>query len=189
MPRCGWAGDDPLYIDYHDTEWGVPERSDEALFEKLILEGFQAGLSWITILRKRENFRRAFEGFDPEKIVRFDEAKIESLMGDAGIIRNRKKIEAATMNARAFLDMRDNGENLSSFFWDAVDGTALDGKRGCLKDVPSETPLSKSLSKELKRRGFKFVGPVTVYAHMQAMGLVNDHVMTCPRYEAVAQMR
>ena len=188
MPRCGWAGDDPLYVHYHDTEWGVPERSDQALFEKLILEGFQAGLSWITILRKRENFRRAFDGFDPAKIVRFDAAKIDTLMQDEGIIRNKKKIEAAVHNARAFLEMREKGDSLSRLFWDAVDGQPLDGKRRSLKDIPAETPLSRKLSKELKARGFKFVGPVTVYAHMQAMGLVNDHVMDCHRYAEVAEL-
>lgn len=188
MARCGWAGDDPLYIEYHDTEWGVPEYSDQGLFEKLILEGFQAGLSWITILRKRENFRRAFMGFDPEQMVRFDAVKIEQLMQDTGIIRNRKKIEAAVFNARAFLEMKEVGDSLSRFFWDAVDGVPLDGKRRTLQDVPAETDLSRKLSKELKLRGFKFVGPVTVYAHMQAMGLVNDHVMDCPRYHEVAKL-
>lgn len=188
MPRCGWAGEDPLYIHYHDTEWGVPETSDQALFEKLILEGFQAGLSWITILRKRENFRRAFHNFEAERIVRFGPADIERLMADSGIIRNAKKIEAAVSNAAAFLEMKERGLSLSQFFWEAVDGVPIDGQRRSLADIPAETALSKKLSKELKKLGFRFVGPVTVYAHMQAMGLVNDHVMDCPRYHEVAAM-
>lgn len=188
MPRCGWAGEDPLYIHYHDTEWGVPETSDQALFEKLILEGFQAGLSWITILKKRENFRRAFHNFEAERIVRFGPADVERLMADSGIIRNAKKIEAAVSNAAAFLEMKERGRSLSQFFWEAVDGEPLDGQRRSLADIPAETALSKKLSKELKKLGFRFVGPVTVYAHMQAMGLVNDHVMDCPRYREVAAM-
>lgn len=188
MTRCGWAGSDPLYIKYHDEEWGVPEISDEALFEKLILEGFQAGLSWITILRKRENFREAFDHFDAEKIVRFDQAKIEELMGNAGIIRNRAKIEAAVDNARAFLEMQEKGPGLAALFWDAVDGRPLQNARKSLDDLPAQTEMSATLSKELKRLGFRFVGPTTVYAHCQAMGLVNDHVVDCPRHKDCAAM-
>lgn len=188
MPRCSWAGDDPLYISYHDEEWGVPETSDEALFEKIILEGFQAGLSWITILRKRENFRAAFDGFDANKMARYTDAKITALMSDSGIIRNRAKIEAAVVNARAFLDMQEKGPGLAAFFWEAVDGRPLQTNCASMAEVPAQTALSQKLSKELKRLGFKFVGPTTVYAHMQAMGLVNDHVVDCPRHKAVLKM-
>ena len=180
MTRCSWAGDDPLYIQYHDEEWGVPETSDRALFEKLLLEGFQSGLSWITILRKRENFRRAFDGFDAEKIVHYGPKKIEALMADTGIIRNRLKIEAAVHNARAFLEFQEKGPGLASFFWNAVDGAPLQNKFKSMSDIPGQTDLSTKLSRELKKRGFKFVGPTTVYAHMQAMGLVNDHLVDCP---------
>lgn len=180
MTRCSWAGDDPLYIQYHDEEWGVPETSDRALFEKLLLEGFQSGLSWITILRKRENFRRAFDGFDAEKIVQYGPKKIEALMTDTGIIRNRLKIEAAVHNASAFLEFQEKGPGLATFFWDAVDGAPLQNNFKSMSDIPGKTDLSTKLSKELKKRGFKFVGPTTVYAHMQAMGLVNDHLVDCP---------
>ena len=188
MPRCSWAGEDPQYIKYHDEEWGVPEVSSRALFEKIILEGFQAGLSWITILRKRENFRAAFDGFDAEKMALYNAKKVEALMVDSGIIRNRAKIEAAVVNAQAYLDMQEKGPGLAAFFWDAVDGRPLQTNRVSLSDVPAQTALSQTLSKELKRLGFKFVGPTTVYAHMQAMGLVNDHVVDCPRHKAVLKM-
>ena len=188
MGRCEWAGDDPLYVRYHDEEWGVPEASDQALFEKLILEGFQAGLSWITILRKRENFRKAFDGFDAEKMVRYSDKKLEKLMADPGIIRNRAKIEAAKVNARAFLDFQEKGPGLAHLFWDAVDGTPIQNRFKQLSDIPAQTELSQKLSKELKRLGFKFVGPTTVYAHCQAMGLVNDHVVDCPRHAACAKL-
>lgn len=188
MTRCSWAGDDPLYIEYHDEEWGVPETSDRALFEKLLLEGFQSGLSWITILRKRENFRKAFDGFDAEKIVKYKPKKIEALMADTGIIRNRLKIEAAVHNARAFLEMQEKGPGLSAFFWDVVDGTPLQNNFKSMKEVPGKTELSTKLSKELKRQGFKFVGPTTVYAHMQAMGMVNDHLVDCPCHKICAQL-
>ncbi len=188
MTRCSWAGDDPLYIEYHDEEWGVPETSDRALFEKLLLEGFQSGLSWITILRKRENFRKAFDGFDAEKIVKYKPKKIEALMADTGIIRNRLKIEAAVHNARAFLEMQEKGPGLSAFFWDAVNGTPLQNNFKSMKEVPGKTELSTKLSKELKRQGFKFVGPTTVYAHMQAMGMVNDHLVDCPRHKICVEL-
>lgn len=188
MTRCSWAGDDPLYIEYHDEEWGVPETSDRALFEKLLLEGFQSGLSWITILRKRENFRKAFDGFDAEKIVKYKPKKIEALMADTGIIRNRLKIEAAVHNARAFLEMQEKGPGLSEFFWDAVNGEPLQNNFKSMKDVPGKTELSTKLSKELKRQGFKFVGPTTVYAHMQAMGMVNDHLVDCPCHKTCVKL-
>lgn len=188
MTRCSWAGDDPLYIQYHDEEWGIPEVSDEALFEKLLLEGFQAGLSWITILRKRENFRAAFDGFDAEKMVDYGPAKVEELMADTGIIRNKLKIEAAIKNARVFLDFQKKGPGLSAFFWDAVDGAPLQNKFKTMKEMPGQTPLSVRLSKELKKQGFKFVGPTTVYAHMQAMGMVNDHLVDCPCHKVCAKL-
>lgn len=188
MTRCSWAGDDPLYIEYHDEEWGVPETSDRALFEKLLLEGFQSGLSWITILRKRENFRKAFDGFDAKKIVKYKPKKIEALMADTGIIRNRLKIEAAVHNARAFLEMQEKGPGLSAFFWDAVNGEPLQNNFKSMKDVPGKTELSTKLSKELKRQGFKFVGPTTVYAHMQAMGMVNDHLVDCPCHKTCVKL-
>ena len=188
MGRCAWVGDDPLYIDYHDEEWGVPEVNDQALFEKLILEGFQAGLSWITILRKRENFRQAFDQFDAEKIARFGAKRLEKLMNDEGIIRNRAKIEASVKNAKAYLNLQESGSGLRHLFWGAVDGQPLQNNYKSLKDIPGKTELSTKLSKELKRLGFAFVGPTTVYAHFQAMGLVNDHVVDCPRYEVCAKL-
>lgn len=188
MGRCQWAGSDPLYIDYHDHEWGVPEASGQALFEKLILEGFQAGLSWITILRKRENFRRAFAGFDAGAMLSFSAAQRAALMQDAGIVRNAKKIEAAFDNARAFMAMKEGGMCLSSLFWGAVDGKPVQNNYKHHADIPAKTPLSTALSKELKRLGFRFVGPTTVYAHCQAMGLVNDHVVDCPAHEVCARL-
>ncbi len=188
MGRCAWVGDDPLYIHYHDEEWGVPEVHDQALFEKLILEGFQAGLSWITILRKRENFRKAFDQFEPEKIARYSAKKLEKLMNDEGIIRNRAKIEASVKNAKAYLDLQQSGSDLRHLFWDVVDGQPIQNNYKSLKDIPGKTALSTKLSKELKRLGFAFVGPTTVYAHFQAMGLVNDHVVDCPRHEICAKM-
>lgn len=177
--RCPWCGTDPLYVAYHDTEWGVPERDSRALFEKLLLDGFQAGLSWITILRKRDNFRRAFDGFVPEAIARYDAAKVEALMQDAGIVRNRAKIEGAVLSARAYLDLRDRGVSFSDFMWEAVDGQVKVNRPRRLSDIPAETPASKALSKRLKGLGFKFVGPTIVYAAMQACGLVDDHLAQC----------
>lgn len=188
MARCDWAGSDPLYIHYHDTEWGVPECSDQALFEKLILEGFQAGLSWITILRKRESFRQAFAGFDAVKMLSFSPAKRKALMQNSGIIRNRSKIEAAFLNAKAFLEFQEAGPGLGAFFWDAVDGRPIQNNYKTLADIPAKTALSETVSKELKRLGFRFVGPVTVYAHFQAMGLVNDHVVDCPCHAKCAKL-
>ena len=185
--RCLWCGADPLYVAYHDQEWGVPEYDDRALFEKLILDGFQAGLSWITILRKREAFRAAFDGFDPAVIARYDEAKVAALMGDAGIVRNRAKIVGAITSARAYLALRDRG-GLSAFLWDFFDGAPLRNAFVTQADVPAATPLSLTISKELKRLGFAFCGPTIVYAFCQACGLVNDHLVTCFRHEDCAAL-
>jgi DNA-3-methyladenine glycosylase I len=186
--RCPWPGTDPLYVAYHDEEWGVPERDDRALYEKLILDGFQAGLSWITILRKREAFRRAFDDFAPEKIARYNAKKIEALMQDVGIVRNRMKIEGAIASARVWLDMMDKGRGFSPFLWDFVDGKPIVNRYKTMKQVPAETALSRAISKELKSRGFKFCGPTIVYAFMQATGLVNDHLTTCHRHAACAAL-
>ena len=180
--RCAWPGQDPLYCRYHDTEWGVPERESRALWEKLMLDGFQAGLSWITILRKRDAFRRAFRDFDPEAVARFGEADVATLLADSGIVRSRAKIEATVGNARAYLAMRDRGEDFSAFVWDVVGGEPRQNAWPGKGDVPVETGESRALSKALKARGFKFVGPVIVYAWMEAVGLVNDHVVTCFRH-------
>src|SRR5690348_7994476 len=174
LVRCAWPGQDPLYVKYHDTEWGVPEYDDRALYEKLMLDGFQAGLSWITILRKRDNFRRAFDGFDPAKIARYDSRKKAKLMADAGIVRNRLKVEGAVLSARAYLDMMENSPGFSAFLWNFLDGKPKINKFRDTKQVPAETALSHKISKELAARGFKFVGPTIVYAFMQAVGMVND---------------
>ena len=176
MARCGWAGPEEIYIDYHDTEWGVPEYDSRALWEKLILDGFQAGLSWITILKKRENFRAAFAGFDPQVIAGWGEAEIERLLLDAGIIRSRAKIEATIGNARAYLAIAD----FSDFCWGYVGGAPIVNRWASLAEVPAFTPLSERFSKDLKKAGFKFCGPTIVYAWMQACGLVNDHLVGCP---------
>lgn len=177
--RCFWCGTDPFYMAYHDDEWGVPERDSRALFEKLLLDGFQAGLSWITILRKRENFRCAFDGFEPEKMARYDAAKVEALMADAGIVRNRAKVEGAVASARAYLDLQDKGIAFSDLMWDAVDGETRVNRPRRIADVPAQTAQSIALSKRLKGLGFKFVGPTIVYAAMQACGLVDDHLAGC----------
>jgi DNA-3-methyladenine glycosylase I len=183
--RCGWAGSDPLYIAYHDEEWGVPLHDERKLFEMLILEGAQAGLSWITILRRREGYRRAFDGFDPEKIARYDGRKKARLLLDEGIIRNRAKIEAAVLNARAFLEVKEETGSFDRFLWQFVGGTPKRNRWKELKEIPPETPESKAMSKELKRRGFRFVGPTICYAFMQAVGMVNDHLTGCFRYREV----
>ncbi len=188
LPRCAWPGEDPLYIAYHDEEWGVPEFDDRALYEKLVLDGFQAGLSWITILRKRENFRRAFDDFDPEKIARYTPAKIERLMQDQGIVRNRAKIEGAVASARAYLDVMEQGPGFSALLWDFVDGKPKVNRFRTKAQVPAETPLSRAMAKELSARGFKFCGPTIVYAFMQAVGIVNDHVVSCHRHAACAAL-
>jgi DNA-3-methyladenine glycosylase I len=184
LVRCPWPRDDALYCAYHDGEWGVPEFDDRALYEKLVLDGFQAGLSWIIILRKRENFRRAFGDFVPEKIARYTPKKIERLMQNAGIVRNRAKIEGAVHSARAFLDVMDKGPGFSKLLWDFVDGRPKVNRFRSIRQVPAETPVSRAMSKELAQRGFKFCGPTIVYAFMQAVGMVNDHLITCHRHEA-----
>ena len=188
LQRCPWPKQDPLYVAYHDKEWGVPEFDDRALYEKLVLDGFQAGLSWITILRKRENFRRAFDGFEPEKIARYQKRKIESLMKDAGIVRNRAKIEGAVSSARAWIEIMENGPGFSNLLWAHVDGKPKLNKFRTTRQVPAETPLSQKISKDLVGRGFKFVGPTIVYAFMQAVGMVNDHLVTCHRYAALSKL-
>jgi len=182
--RCTWCGTDPAYVAYHDTEWGVPEYDSRALFEKLQLDGFQAGLSWITILRKREAFRKAFDNFDPEKMARYKPAKLERLMNDASIVRNRLKIEASVSNAQAYLAMPD----FSAYLWNFLDGRPLQNKLRSMRDVPAMTPLAEKISKDMKKRGFRFVGPTIVYAFMQACGLVNDHMVGCHRHEAVKKL-
>jgi DNA-3-methyladenine glycosylase I len=189
LSRCAWPGTDPLYCAYHDQEWGVPERDSRALWEKLMLDGFQAGLSWITILRKREAFRAAFARFDPDAVARFTAADIDRLLGDAGIIRSRAKIEACIGSARAYLAMRDGGEDFAAFAWGFVGGVPIQNAWTGIGDIPAETALSREVSKALKARGFKFVGPVIVYAWMQATGMVNDHVTSCFRYGAVRMAR
>ena len=185
--RCSWCGEDPLYVAYHDTEWGVPEYDSRALWEKLILDGFQAGLSWITILRKRDNFRAAFDGFDPQVIAGWDEADVTRLLADPGIVRHRGKIEATIGNARAFLKIEER-EGFSRFLWDRVGGAPIQNAFASMAEVPAETPLSRRISKDLKAEGFKFCGPTIVYAWMQACGMVNDHVTGCARHAQVAAM-
>ncbi|MFZ5523146.1 MAG: DNA-3-methyladenine glycosylase I [Pseudomonadota bacterium] len=183
MKRCAWPGDDPLYRSYHDEEWGVPLHDDRRLFEFLILEGAQAGLSWITILRKRENYRAAFDGFDPARIARYDEGKIASLLQDPGIVRNRLKVAAAVTNARKFLDVQEEFGSFDAFIWRFVDGRPKQNKWRSLADIPASTPESDAMSRELKQRGFKFVGSTICYAHMQATGMVNDHTTDCYRHK------
>ena len=180
--RCAWSGSDPLYMTYHDTEWGVPVHDDRLLYEFLVLEGMQAGLSWMTILKKRENFRHAFVGFDPLKVAAFDEADKARLMADAGIVRNRLKIEAAVQNARAFLDVQTEFGSFASYIWGFVDGKPIQNTWRSLSELPAQTELSQRLSKDLLQRGFRFVGPTIVYAHMQATGMVNDHTIDYFRY-------
>ena len=180
--RCPWPGADPLYLAYHDDEWGVPEHSDRALYEKLMLDGFQAGLSWITILRKREAFRAAFDDFDPEKIAHYSTRKIESLLRNAAIIRNRAKIEGAVASARAFLRIQE-AQGFSEYLWNFVDGKSVQNCFRDMSEVPAQTPLSQRIAKDLKSHGFAFCGPVAVYAFCQATGLVNDHLVQCFRHE------
>ncbi len=185
---CIWPGTDPLYVAYHDEEWGVPEYDDRALFEKLVLDGFQAGLSWITILRKRENFREAFDGFDPERIVRYTPARVEKLLKNEGIIRHRGKVEATITNARAWLDIMDQDGGFSGYLWDFVDGKPQQNAFTHMKQVPAETEMSAKLSKSLKSKGFRFCGPTIVYAFAQAVGMVNDHMVSCPRHRECARL-
>jgi DNA-3-methyladenine glycosylase I len=182
--RCPWASG-ALYLNYHDTEWGVPSHNDRHLFELLILEGAQAGLSWQTILNKRENYRRLFDGFDPEKVARFDEARIASLLTDAGIVRNRAKVHASVGNAKAFLAVQQEFGSFDAYLWRFVDGRPVQNTFRTLSEVPAVTPAATTLSKDLLRRGFKFVGPTICYAYMQAIGMVNDHLTTCFRWQQV----
>jgi len=180
--RCPWPGEDPLYLAYHDREWGVPVHDDRLLFEFLTLEGAQAGLSWITILRKREAYRAAFAGFDPEAVARFDEAKVAALLANPGIVRNRLKVESAVTNARAFLKVRDEFGTFDAYLWGFVEGRPIWNAWKSIAEIPASTPLSEALSRDLKRRGFRFVGSTICYAHMQAVGMVNDHTVDCFRW-------
>ncbi|MFD0981699.1 DNA-3-methyladenine glycosylase I [Tropicimonas aquimaris] len=184
--RCGWVGSEPIYVDYHDTEWGVPEYDSRALWEKLILDGFQAGLSWITILKKRENFRMAFAGFQPEVIADWGEDEVERLLADPGIVRHRGKIEATIGNARAYLEI-ESREGFSAFLWDRVGGAPIQNRFATMTEVPAQTALSQRISRDLKAEGFRFCGPTIIYAFMQATGMVNDHLVTCPSHDRVAQ--
>jgi DNA-3-methyladenine glycosylase I len=184
--RCPWCTSHPLYMAYHDQEWGVPEHDDRALFEKLLLDGFQAGLSWFIILKKRDAFRRAFADFEPERVARFTPAKLARLRQDEGIVRNGAKIDASVASARAFLKLRDDGVRFSTHLWSFTDGRAIQYRRRRLRDVPTESRESRAMSADLKRRGFKFCGPTICYAFMQAVGMVNDHLVDCHRYEDVA---
>lgn len=185
--RCGWAGTDETYIAYHDTEWGVPEYDSRALWEKLVLDGFQAGLSWLTILKKRENFRKAFQGFDPDIIAGWGTAEINRLLADPGIIRHRGKIEATLGNARAWQAIEAD-EGFATYLWHHVGGAPIRNRWRTLAEVPAETEISRALSKDLKKNGFKFCGPTIVYAFMQAVGMVNDHLASCPCHDRVARL-
>ena len=187
--RCAWVPPaDPLYCAYHDEEWGVPEHDSRALWEKLVLDGMQAGLSWITILRKREAIRAAFDGFDPQKVARYGEADMERLLGDAGIIRSRLKCQAAINGARLYLDMAERGEDFSDYLWNFVDGTPIQNSWKTIAEVPAKTALSETIARDLKKRGFKFCGPVIVYAFCQAVGMVNDHTTDCHCHARVHRM-
>ena len=185
--RCPWCGTDPLYTVYHDTEWGVPERDSRALWEKLVLDGFQAGLAWITILRKREGFRRAFAGFDPLTISGWGEADVARLVADPGIVRHRGKIESAIGNARVWVRLEER-EGFDAFIWNFVDGRPVQNRFATMGEVPAETPASRAMSKALKAEGFRFSGPTICYAFMQATGMVNDHLVTCPAHDRVAAL-
>lgn len=187
-PRCAWMRDDPLMLAYHDEEWGVPEHDDRALYEKLVLDGAQAGLSWKTILHRRDGYRKAFRGFHPEKIARWGERQVARLLADEGIIRNRQKVRSAIGNARAVLAVRDEVGSFDRFLWDFVDGEPIVNRWKSPDRIPAQTPLSQTVSKELKRRGFSFVGPTIIYAYMQAIGMVNDHVTQCFRWAEVQRL-
>jgi DNA-3-methyladenine glycosylase I len=182
LPRCAWAGSDPLYLAYHDREWGVPVHDDRLLFEFLILEGAQAGLSWITILRKREHYRAAFAGFDPSAVARFDRPKVAALLADPGIVRNRLKVESALSNARAFLAIQEEFGSFASYQWRFVDGRPIRNAWNNIQEIPASTPVSDAMSRDLKKRGFRFVGSTICYSHMQAVGMVNDHTVDCFRW-------
>lgn len=183
--RCGWCGTDPLYVKYHDEEWGLPVKDDKTLFEFLLLETFQAGLSWITILRKRENFRKAFDNFDYKKIAKYNQSKIDSLLQNEGIIRNKLKVHSAVTNAKAFMEIQKEFGSFSNYIWGFVDNEPVKNRIKSHKDAPANTPLSDAVSKDLKKRGFKFVGSTVIYAHMQATGMINDHIESCFRYHEV----
>ncbi len=183
--RCDWSGEKPLYLAYHDEEWGTPVYDDKTLFEFLMLETFQAGLSWITILKKRENFRAAFDGFDYKKIANYSDKKVVSLLQDAGIIRNKLKVKSAVTNAQAFIRIQKEFGSFSKYFWSFVNGKPIKNNFKKMTDLPANTPLSDKISSDLKKRGFKFVGSTVVYAHMQATGMVNDHLESCFRYDKV----
>jgi DNA-3-methyladenine glycosylase I len=185
MTRCGWAGEDPLYVAYHDEEWGVPVHDDRLLFEFLVLEGAQAGLAWITILRKRDNYRKAFAGFDPAKVARFGARDRARLLRDAGIVRNRAKIDAAIGNARAFLGVQEEFGSFDAYVWRFVDGKPRHNAWKALRQIPPQTAESRAMSRDLRERGFRFVGPTICYSHMQATGMVNDHVVGCFRHRQV----
>lgn len=183
--RCSWCGSDPLYVKYHDEEWGVPVKDDQTMFEFLLLETFQAGLSWITILRKRENFRKAFDNFDYKKIAKYNQSKIDALLQDEGIIRNKLKVNSAVTNAKAFMEIQKEFGSFSKYIWKFVNDKPIKNVWKTHKDAPATSPESDALSKDLKKRGFKFVGSTVVYAHMQATGMVNDHINSCFRYHEV----
>lgn len=186
--RCGWCGTDELYVAYHDEEWGVPVRDDRTLFEFLILEGAQAGLSWSTILNKRKGYRRLYDAFDPELVARYDDAKVAGLLTDPAIVRNRAKVAASIGNAKAFLEVRTEFGSFSDYIWRFTDGVPIQNIWKNLAEIPAKTPLAGTISKDLKQRGFKFVGPTIVYAHMQATGMVNDHIVSCFRHAEVAAL-
>jgi DNA-3-methyladenine glycosylase I len=188
LKRCEWAGTDPLYVAYHDQEWGVPVHDDRVLFEFLVLEGMQAGLSWMTILRKRENFRLAFDGFDPTKIAAYDEAKVAELLSNAGIIRNRLKIRAALDNARAFIKVQEEFGSFDRYIWQFVGGKPIENAWKSMSEIPAQTNEAVQMSKDLVQRGFRFVGPTICYAHMQATGMVNDHEVDCFRYQEILNL-
>jgi len=186
--RCGWCGDDPLYVAYHDEEWGVPVYDDRTLFEFLILEGAQAGLSWSTILNKREGYRRAFDGFDVAKVAEYDGSTIRALLTDPGIVRNQLKVASTITNAQAFLEVQAERGSFSDYIWSFVDGRPIQNRWRSLAEIPATTPLAATISKDLKKRGFRFVGPTIIYAHMQATGMVNDHLVDCFRYPEIVAL-
>lgn len=188
LVRCDWAGSEPDYIRYHDEEWGVPVTDDRTLFEFLVLEGAQAGLSWLTILRKREGYRRAFAEFDPQRVARFNERKVVALLGEPGIVRNRLKIESAVRNARAFLKIQEEFGSFAAYQWQFVSQRPIQNRFASIQEIPAKSPLSDAMSKDLKKRGFNFVGSTIIYAHMQAVGMVNDHLTTCHRHAAVSKL-
>lgn len=188
MQRCDWCGDDPLYVAYHDDEWGVPLRNEQSMFEFLVLEGAQAGLAWITVLRKRAGYRQVFDDFDVQRVASYSDEDLAAKLQDSRIIRNRLKMQSARQNARATLKLYEAGGNLLDYFWGFVGGTPIQNQWRSLSEVPAETDLSRTISKDLKKRGFNFVGPTIVYAHMQATGMVNDHLITCPRHAECAAL-